>query len=342
MDAERRRGFTLVELLVVIAIIGLLLGLLLPATCSLPRYSARRLMCENNAAQLAKATLSSAIRRREYYPGYMNVLKLPAENLPDEFPQMLEHEIAVAWPARLLPELEQQTLYDALASGQLDVDDPPHLDVLFCPADPPIDADSPGLSYVVNSGIPDLDSPNETTPSDLKANGVCHDLRPGRFGPQVRPSDIRDGTSQTILLAENSQREAAQRGSRGNTWLRPAPGAKNIEQWYGTTWVYEARNPLAPSGQLFDLLNRDTRPLDQKDSPFSAAGSRFARPASQHSGGLFVVAFCDSSVRAIHEDIDYRVYQQLTTPNGAEATLADASETDMSAFLDPPLSDGEY
>jgi prepilin-type N-terminal cleavage/methylation domain-containing protein len=44
-----------------------------------------------------------------------------------------------------------------------------------------------------------------------------------------------------------------------------------------------------------------------------------ARPSSNHPGGV-VVVFADSSAKFLREDIDYPVYCQLMTPDGANAT----------------------
>ena len=48
---------------------------------------------------------------------------------------------------------------------------------------------------------------------------------------------------------------------------------------------------------------------------------RYARPSSHHSGGV-VVSFCDGHQQFVSEDIDYRVYQHLMTPDSKAAGVA--------------------
>ncbi len=66
----------------------------------------------------------------------------------------------------------------------------------------------------------------------------------------------------------------------------------------------------------------------------------FSRPSSHHKGYVNV-AFADSHVRALSNDIDYRVYAQLLTSNGAEAQYADTLEWVPAEFRQP-LAEGAY
>ncbi len=92
---SRNRGFTLVELLVVIAIIGILVALLLPAIQA-AREAARRTQCLNNVKQMAIATHNYVATHKVFpYGSIRDAARLSVH-------------------ARLLPYLEQQTVYDQI------------------------------------------------------------------------------------------------------------------------------------------------------------------------------------------------------------------------------------
>jgi len=91
---KSRSAFTLVELLVVIAIIGILVGLLLPAVQA-AREAARRMQCQNNAKNLALATLNF----ESTYKG---------------FPMGAEFGVGTSWTSLILPFMEQTNSYNIM------------------------------------------------------------------------------------------------------------------------------------------------------------------------------------------------------------------------------------
>jgi len=104
MRSPQRRGFTLVELLVVIAIIGVMVGLLLPAVQA-AREAARRMQCSNNLKQIGLAL-------HNYHDTYR---VFPVARVRTTGTAVNSWETNnIGWHARILPQIEQGTIYDQI------------------------------------------------------------------------------------------------------------------------------------------------------------------------------------------------------------------------------------
>ncbi len=182
------RGFSLVELLVVIAVIGVLVALLLPAI-QMARESARRTHCFNNLKQIGVGVHNYLDARR----------RLPPGGIEWRPPGSTTHR-QLAWSAFILPYLEEQALYD-----RLDLKTP---------------FDSPQNASAAATVLPVYVCPSSRrATNDVGGRGPCD--YGGMFGERItgpnnppngtmlydvafRISQISDGTSKTILIAEDS------------------------------------------------------------------------------------------------------------------------------------------
>ena len=105
LSHRNRRGFTLIELLVVIAIIAVLIALLLPAVQA-AREAARRAQCTNNLKQVGLALHN--------YLGTFGTFPLGGVNLGAGGAGWGGQVNALSWRALILPQLEQNPIYNAI------------------------------------------------------------------------------------------------------------------------------------------------------------------------------------------------------------------------------------
>ncbi len=359
------RGFTLVELLIVIAIIGTLVGLLLPAV-NAARARSRQAQCLNNMKELGTGMSSYTTSKNGEFPGLVQYQRIgiPVDVYADfEFMDGLPNnpdkvvDLAMPWTAKLLANLDQQGLAEQLttnnggagmdpSSPQSIYKNPPRLAIFVCPSDEGTNAEVAKVSYVANSGYFDRTQKNGGNQiNDVKANGVFHDQRYSGAAKVKLGADIKDGGNSTLMFSENIHRDETI-GSNAVTWLGPVtldprlPNlGLNVEQIYGMVWDFDPSSPANPSSQA--PLNR----ADASVSDYASEGRFYARPASSHSE-VFNVVFVGGNAKAIAENIEYRVYQQLMTPNGAKADALDYTANDeperMRQFMNPPLKESDY
>lgn len=181
MRSEHARpAFTLIELLVVISIIGIMIAMLLPAVQQV-RDAARRTVCANHLKQHGLALLS--------YEGAMG-----------RFPAGAERRTGHAWASRVLPYLDQSTIYEQIDFGKNwdapENREPTEIDLLVfaCPNSIKQYAGKTDYSGISGTAI------NVT--ENAGRNGLLFPVSP--LHPPVTTSDISDGASYTLAVAESA------------------------------------------------------------------------------------------------------------------------------------------
>jgi hypothetical protein len=156
--------------------------------------------------------------------------------------------------------------------------------------------------------------------------------------PVMTPQFIaeHDGANYTLMMSENLQ--------AGNWATDPLSPTKPFQSefqmrqstafvWFFTGQVDNADPPTAEVKQsnLYDAESMRINGRIELEIPLpvryrrrgevpNSGGLAAARPSSNHSGGVNVT-FCGGKSGYLSEEIDYRVYTQLMTPNGAEVVV---------------------
>ncbi len=292
--SKRRPGFTLIELLVVITVIGILLALLLPAVQQ-ARAAARMIQCRDHLKHLALALHNYHDAHQTLPPGYLY--------RPNHGTNPPHNGAGFSWGAMILPMVEQMSLYGSFdwnvpiydPANQLSREHP--LAVFLCPTDTVSIANfvkmgpTPELyamaSYVANFGPPDLDDTQE------KRDGLFSRNSRIRFG------DVADGLSNTLMLGERAN----------GPFRRGIPHGNHVN--YETTWsaaVREWDEPADDHGHMV-LFQSGHVPNDSASDD---------RDVSAPHVGYANFALGDGSVRAIGEQVDFTLYQSLSTRSGGE------------------------
>lgn len=290
-----RSGFTLVELLVVIAIIGILVGLLLPAIQS-ARESARRTQCANKLKQMGLALHTFESTNRKYPPGF-------------------SAKSGTHWSAWLLENLEQNSM-----AATIDFDDKwdvpgtenykatrIKLSVFRCPS-----ARAPefGIELYNETGVPGT----YTACCSGVVKRESGDSLPLAYQPKldgmffrdshIRPSQIRDGLSNTLALAETLV-------DLDNFADDDLGESQYVDHWYlGSSLNVTSNNAseaLGSTGIRINSIKSLENHIDERELCF----------ASNHPGGINAV-FADGHVALVAISIDPDVWSAVGTIAGKE------------------------
>ncbi|MBI1325725.1 DUF1559 domain-containing protein [bacterium] len=340
---RHKGGFTLIELLVVIAIIAVLIALLLPAVQS-AREAARRAQCVNNLKQLGLA-----IHNYESIHGTLPIGRVwtpqPGFPLPGFFmgPQNTN------WFTQILPQLEQQALYDAFnfSIGLEGVPDSTGMPSGFsvnstvfgtkvssmqCPSDEnrPLRVTwptngrqivAPRGNYMVSWGNTVWSQLNSAGGTATRNLPVFH--RRSAFGHQsVRLAGVTDGTSSTIFTAEVLQGDA--NDARGAIWTLASVFMTRFTP-NGTRDFYGVADPSGGGGdRLGDgfCVSDPTHKLPCITVPFPYY-DYYQAARSRHPGGVNA-CFGDGSVRFVKDTIEEQVWVGLNSISGGEVISADS------------------
>lgn len=357
-------GFTLIELLVVIAIIAVLIALLLPAVQQ-AREAARRTECRNNLKQMTLALHNFHDNFLRFPPGGANDQR-PFGNITDP---RFDPEVGIpnffgsSFFAYLFPYMEQSAIADQYnfvgASGHINFPGQ-HMNITLlttanvpaytCPSSPlprvcwwysapPQNFNLQTSSYVGIAGAASFGpqgAPTQLIPGYTETRtyespniGALSDSGVLGMNSTTNMRDITDGTSNTLILGEQSDFYTTVSGARkdwrtsgglgyqiGVGTNRKPPDLTGVNPF--TFNFYSIRYPVNksrgwpdPIGDVAQGVGLFTAECGKAGVPCYITGAN--NPLnSAHPGGV-QVALCDGSVRFVGDSTALSVLAQLAT-----------------------------
>ncbi|MBN9118171.1 MAG: DUF1559 domain-containing protein [Planctomycetes bacterium] len=328
------RGFTLIELLVVIAIIAVLIGLLLPAVQKV-REAAARSECTNKLKQLSLATHNYASNNQNGFPDalmYGNNKTGVGPKCPSftnsggtiSFIQNINPYV------QILPYVEQENLFKMATSGIAAGTGAPNTADIG-----PYDCSSVGAGttnqyvrqvVVKTFQCPADDGINKSGMMRVNTSWAAASYawnwqivgtpNSGTYLSTVLLTNIKDGTSNTVLLAEKQascQRIQVSGAIGGNAWSIYAHTEYSpYFAWNHSSYLSGSANPY--------LVNWNQPPMIQPVLPVTSTPLPItdpnvcdvSRPSTPHSSCQ--VAMLDGSVRGVSGSISQTTWLSAILP----------------------------
>lgn len=302
-QGRQRLAFTLVELLVVIAIIGILVGLLLPAVQA-AREAARRMQCSNHLKQIGLAThnYESAFKRFPSGGQGTDFSKNPPGTT------FGKHSFFTG----ILPYVEQGNSYQLIDQRFAYNETPGNIvaakqaiSIFVCPSNgwrpDAVDDEGYGCTDYAPTYYVDLDPDTGLRDKTLRRSGALT----REFS---RPSEIVDGLSNTIFVAEDAGRD--ERMQPGHVYVDP------VDNQLRRFWRWaELDNAIGVS----KVINNNRFPQGgPAGCPWTLNNcGPFEEIFSFHTGGANVV-LGDGSVHFLSENLSARTLRALVTAKGGE------------------------
>jgi prepilin-type N-terminal cleavage/methylation domain-containing protein len=322
----RRRGFTLIELLVVIAIIAILIALLLPAVQQ-AREAARRSQCRNNLKQIGLAL-------HNYHDNF--------NTFPIGNRTATTGGWGQSWWVGVLPYLDQAPLYNGINQNIPDSGFTGNATYLngkgfaarLCPSSPMAQHEftpdngpnTPGLAVAHYTGIAGAYPDPSNTSRHRNGYSGWNNVGGGIlfFNSRVRMADITDGTTNVMMVSEQSdwctETLTGQKRIAINSWphsMWMGNSSDQLDRMFNTTTVrYRPGYKQAEGGHNFNGCG--TGGLMTGVCGNMGANNPLQSP---HVGGVHAL-LCDGSVRFIGENLDMATWLRLATRDDGN-TLGD-------------------